>query len=59
MKLNHLLIGLLGVLVIAVGACTNEKIVYQTVPPFNPPKDSVNGFLGYFTVSTKQTTCGN
>jgi len=46
-------------LVIAAGACTNEKIVYQTVPPFNPPKDSVNGFLGYFTVSTKQTTCGN
>jgi predicted CXXCH cytochrome family protein len=47
-----------GIAVI-IGACTNEKIVYQTVPPFNPPPDSVNGFLGYFTVSDKQTTCGN
>ncbi len=45
--------------VFALGACTNEKIVYKTREPFNPPPDSVNGFLGYFTVSTKQTTCGN
>lgn len=44
---------------ILLGACTNEKIVYKTREPFNPPPDSVNGFLGYFTVSTKQTTCGN
>jgi predicted CXXCH cytochrome family protein len=45
--------------VLALGACTNEKIVFKTREPFNPPPDSVNGFLGYFTVSTKQTTCGN
>jgi predicted CXXCH cytochrome family protein len=51
---------LLAVLsVVALGACTNEKIVYKTREPFNPPPDSVNGFLGYYTVDTKQTTCGN
>ena len=45
--------------VIALGACTNEKIVYQTREPFNPPPDATNGFLGYYTVDSKQTTCGN
>jgi predicted CXXCH cytochrome family protein len=43
----------------ALGACTDEKIVYRDRPPFNPPPDATNGFLGYFTTSTKQTTCGN
>src|SRR6266496_1684194 len=42
-----------------LGACTTEKIQYVTRPPFNPPPDSAAGFLGYFTVSDKQTTCGN
>jgi predicted CXXCH cytochrome family protein len=46
-------------LALALGACTTEKIQYVTRPPFNPPPDSANGFLGYFTVSDKQTTCGN
>ena len=46
-------------LVIVVGACTDEEIVYRDRPAFNPPPDSVNGFLGYFTVSEKQTSCGN
>jgi predicted CXXCH cytochrome family protein len=45
--------------IVAIGACTNEKIVYQTREPFNPPADTVHGFLGYYTVATKQTTCGN
>ena len=40
-------------------ACTTTDIVYRTRPPFNPPPDSASGFLGYFTASTKQTTCGN
>jgi predicted CXXCH cytochrome family protein len=44
---------------LALGACTNEKLVYQTKAPFNAPPDSVNGFLGYYDASTKQTTCGN
>ena len=48
-----------GIAMLAVGACTDEKIVYETLPPFNPPPDSVSGFLGYFTVSEKQTSCGN
>jgi predicted CXXCH cytochrome family protein len=43
----------------ALGACTTEKITYVTRSPFNPPPDASAGFLGYFTVSTKQTTCGN
>src|SRR6266508_3264709 len=43
----------------ALGACTDEKIVYRDREPFNPPADTVAGFLGYFTVNTKQTSCGN
>jgi predicted CXXCH cytochrome family protein len=42
-----------------LGACTTEKIQYVTRPPFSPGKDSANGFLGYFSVSTQQTNCGN
>ena len=50
----------LGVLVgAALGACTDEKIVYRDREPFNPPPDAQSGFLGYFTRATKQTTCGN
>lgn len=56
MKLRYL-IAALGIF--ALAACTDEKIVYRDQPAFNPPPDSVNGFLGYFTASTKQTTCGN
>ncbi len=44
---------------LALGACTNDKIVYRDRPPFNQPPDSANGFLGYFDVATKTTTCGN
>jgi hypothetical protein len=29
------------------------------VQPFNPPPDQASGFLGFFTVGTKQTACGN
>ena len=45
-------------LVLLLGACTTEKIQY-IVRPFNAPQDATNGFLGYFTVSDKQTNCGN
>jgi len=48
-----------AVAVLVAGACTKETITYRDRAPFNPPPDSVNGFLGYFDVSTKQTTCGN
>ena len=40
-------------------SCTSEKIVFRDREPFNPPPDATNNFLGYFTASTKQTTCGN
>jgi predicted CXXCH cytochrome family protein len=44
---------------LTLGACTDEKIVFRDREPFNPPADSIAGFLGYFDVSTKQTSCGN
>lgn len=39
--------------------CTEEKIVFRDRDPFNPPPDAASGFLGYFTASDRQTTCGN
>ena len=51
---------LAAALVFAAGvACTDETIVYRDRELFNPPPDSIAGFLGYYTVNTKQTTCGN
>ncbi len=46
---------------VLVAGCTETNTIYETTerPQFNPPPDSVNGFLGYYTASTKQTTCGN
>lgn len=46
-------------LVAALAACTEEKIVEVERPPFNPPADASSGFLGYYTVGEQQTTCGN
>jgi hypothetical protein len=37
--------------------CTDT--VFRDREPFNPPPDAANKFLGYFTVSDHQTTCGN
>jgi predicted CXXCH cytochrome family protein len=45
-------------LTLVVG-CSSDKIVFRDRPPFNPPPDSINGFLGLFDVATNQTTCGN
>lgn len=45
----------LGLIVLLLVACTDT--VFRE--PFNPPPDGANKFLGFFTVSTKQTTCGN
>jgi len=42
---------------VAAVACTDT--VYKERAPFNPPPDPASGFLGYYTVATKQTTCGN
>jgi predicted CXXCH cytochrome family protein len=48
---------LLGAVLTA--GCTTEKLVYRNRPPFNPPPDSVAGFLGYYDAPSKTTTCGN
>jgi predicted CXXCH cytochrome family protein len=48
---------LLGAL--AAVACTSSEIVYRDRPPFNAAIDTGSGLLGYYTASTKQTTCGN
>jgi Cytochrome c554 and c-prime/Doubled CXXCH motif (Paired_CXXCH_1) len=40
-------------------ACTSESIAYRDRETFNPPPDSVVGFLGYFEPSQQLTTCGN
>lgn len=45
-------------LVLAI-ACTDSDSVTVPRPPFNPPPDEVNGFLGLFDPATNQTTCGS
>jgi predicted CXXCH cytochrome family protein len=51
---------LFGTLALAfLAGCTETNTEYVERPQFNPPPDSVNGFMGYYTASTKQTTCGN
>jgi hypothetical protein len=45
------------VLLSTLSACTDTTEVVR--PPFNPPPDAANEFLGYFTATEKQTTCGN
>jgi hypothetical protein len=47
----------LWLLPVLLSACTDT--VFRDREPFNPPPDAANNFLGYFTVSDKQTTCGN
>jgi hypothetical protein len=47
----------LGLLFGLLSGCTDT--VFRDREPFNPPPDATNNFLGYFTASEKQTTCGN
>jgi predicted CXXCH cytochrome family protein len=51
--------GFAGILVaaVALGGCTDT--VFRDREPFNPPADQASGFLGYFTTSDRQTSCGN
>jgi hypothetical protein len=42
---------------LAAAGCTDT--VFKERTAFNPPVDTKAGLLGYFTVSTKQTNCGN
>lgn len=46
-------------LVFTFAGCIDEKIVFRDRELFNPPPDSLNGFLGYFNVADGVTTCGN
>ena len=39
--------------------CTGEKVVFRDRAPFNAPATAAQGFLGYYDVASKQTTCGN
>lgn len=50
--------GFLPLLALVLSAC-GQEIVYRDREPFNPPPDAQSGFLGYFDVATKKTTCGN
>ncbi len=42
-----------------LAACGTSEIIYRDRLPFNAAPDAVSGLLGYYTVNTKQTTCGN
>jgi len=42
-----------------LAGCTSDKIVYRDRAPFNEPVAAAASFLGYFSLETKQTTCGN
>jgi predicted CXXCH cytochrome family protein len=52
---------LLPAALFVLSACTDEKLVEvpSDRPPFNPPADAVNGFLGLYDVAANQPTCGN
>ena len=50
-------IGRGGLAALLILGCTDEKIVFRE--PVNPPPDANSGFLGYFTATDKQSTCGN
>lgn len=46
-------------LALVLAGCTNTETIEVPRPPFNPPPDDGNGFLGLYTVSSNLTTCGN
>ena len=50
---------LLPAALFALSACTEDKLVEvpSDRPPFNPPADDVNGFLGLYDVAANQPTC--
>ena len=52
-------VGALSVLGLLLAGCGSSEVVYRDRPPFNAAPDTGSGLLGYYTVSTKQTTCGN
>ncbi|WP_337172543.1 cytochrome c3 family protein [Gemmatimonas aurantiaca] len=43
----------------AMSGCSSDTIVYRDRAPFNIPADSATGYLGYYNIAARQTTCGN
>ncbi|MFV2006358.1 MAG: cytochrome c3 family protein, partial [Longimicrobiales bacterium] len=52
-------LALAAILAIALGACTDEKIVFQDRELFETPEAAALGFLGYSNQEDKLTVCGN
>ena len=50
-------IGSAGLFALLIAGCSDEKVVFRE--PVNPPPDANSGFLGYFSATDKQSTCGN
>ncbi len=59
MSINGLRPARVLALLLLVAGCGSTDIVYRDRAPFNPAPDVASGLLGYYTVSSKQTTCGN
>ena len=56
-QLRHFAVAAMTIATIA--GCTDETIVYEERPPYNTPADTASGFIGYYDIAPKQTTCGN
>ena len=54
---QHVCAEILLLALVGTAACTDT--VFRDRDQFNPPVDQNSGFLGYFTASEKQTSCGN
>lgn len=52
-------ISALAAVVVAAGACVDEKIVYRDGPAFVAPPAAAANFLGYSDTATNKTVCGN
>ncbi len=52
-------LGRVFLLAAAAAGCTTSDPVFVDREPFNPPPDTVNGFLGYFDAASKQLTCAS
>lgn len=48
-----------AVMIVALGACTDERIVFQDRELFETPATEALGFLGYSDLADKLTVCGN
>lgn len=49
----------LGFLVVALGGCVDEKVVFRDGPNFSQPAANAASFLGYTDAATNKTVCGS